>query len=217
MAQKTTTNEDFKEVFFRKAELLYPRLKDTFRYNTAEKRSEACQPTAANAAWSITVKMAKADAKVIHDALKAHYEDCRKRNSKLPPFTKVFGMKKDDETGTVTFEAKKKGVTGDGKANRPPTVVDGALNALPADKVEIWSGSIGTVKTKAFPTIDPDGQGGISLLLDTVQVLKAVYGSANLDGFEVDESYADQPAEDPFAAAAARKSAKPAVADMDEF
>jgi hypothetical protein len=98
-------------------------------------------------------------------------------------------------------------MTGEGKANKPPTVVDNMKQPMPPEKLEFWSGSTGNVRVRAFPTVDPDGNGGISLLLDAVQVLKPVYGTANLDGFDVEEAESG-PAEfagDPFAAAAANK------------
>jgi hypothetical protein len=41
---------DFKPVMIRQVEFKYPRLAETYRYNTAEKRSEPCPPTASNAA-----------------------------------------------------------------------------------------------------------------------------------------------------------------------
>lgn len=212
-------NEDFRDILFKRVEFMFPRLKDTFRFNSATKRSEQCAPTVANAAWSLGIRMPKDEAKKFHAEMKAHYEDCRKRNSKLPEFTKVFGMKKDDETNTVTFEAKKRGVTSAGKTNQPPTVIDGGKNMMTGDKLDIWSGSLGNVKVRAFPAVDPEGHGGISLLLDTVQVVKAVYGGSRLDDFDVEEmeeSDTHAPDVDPFAAAAERKASKPT--DLaDEF
>lgn len=214
-------NQDFMDIIFKHVELQYPRLNGTYRFNSASKKSEPCAAGAANAAWSCGMKMPKAQAKDFHAQMKAHYEACASRNKKLPAFSKVFGMKKDDEAGTVTFEAKKRGMTGEGKANKPPTVVDNMKQALPPEKLEFWSGSVGNVRVRAFPTVDPDGNGGISLLLDAVQVLKPVYGSANLDGFDV-EDVDTGPAEfagDPFAAAAANKAtAKANTAELgDDF
>ncbi len=45
-------------------------------------------------------------------------------------------------------------------------------------------GSTGSIKVTAYPVTDPDGQGGISLLIDTVQIVNAVYGGGGLDDFE---------------------------------
>lgn len=205
MAQQ---NDDFKDFIFKHVELQFPRLKDTYRFNSATKKSEPCGQNVTNAAWSAGMKMPKDKAKEFFVQMKAHYEACRERNKKLPAFSKVFGMKKDDENGTVTFEAKKKGVTGEGKPNKRVTVIDNLKNPFPEDKLEFWSGTTANVRVRAFPTVDPDGNGGISLLLDVVQVLRPVYGTANLDGFDEEEVEAG-PSEfvgDPFAAAKANKA-----------
>ena len=213
MAQVNDKTADFLDVFFRHVELMYPRLKETFRYNSAAKKSEPCALTAANAAWSCGMKMPKAQAKDFFQSMKAHYEACRARNSKLPEFGKVFGMRKDEETGTVTFEAKKRGVSAAGTPNKAPTVIDSNKVAVAGEALDIWSGSIGTVRVRAFPTVDPDGVGGISLLLDTVQIIKPRYGSANLDGFEEEEVEEDHATP---AAVAAQAAAVSAPKKIDE-
>ena len=83
-------NEDFRQFMFRNVEFKYPRLNQTYRYNTAEKRSEPCQPTASNAAYSVAWEMSQEDAKAIYGEMKAHYE-ARKSS---PAFSKIFGMKR---------------------------------------------------------------------------------------------------------------------------
>ena len=75
-------------------------------------------------------------------------------------------------------------------------MLDGNLNDL-ADK-RIWSGSVGTLRVLAYPSKNPiDNTTGISLLLDTVQVTKAVYRTD--DDFEKKhmevEGQPEQPAE----------------------
>ena len=47
-----------------------------------------------------------------------------------------------------------------------------------------WGGSKGNLKVTAYPVTDPEGKGGISLLIDTVQVTHAVYGGGGLDDFD---------------------------------
>jgi hypothetical protein len=174
-------NLDFKKIIIKDVPLAWPRLDQPYRYNNAEKRTEACAATVQGAGYSIAWDMPTAEAKQFHAALKAHYIDCRTRNSKLPDFSQVFGMKRDDEAGTVRFTAKRKAVKNDGSLNSPPRVTDGQLNDL-ADKA-IWTGSKGGVRVFAFPVTDPDGNGGISLTFDAVQVTEPVYGG---DGLEDD-------------------------------
>lgn len=224
MAQQ---NDDFKDFMFKHVELQFPRLKDTYRFNNSTQKSEPCAQNVNGAAWSCGMKMTKEQAKQFYIDMKAHYEACKARDKDLQPFFTVFGMKKNDEEGTVVFEAKKRGVTNEGKANKRPTVIDNMKQPLSEDKLEFWSGTIGNVRVRAFPTTSPatkehpKGQGGISLLLDVVQVLKPVYGTANLDGFEEEEVEAapTEFAGDPFAAAAEnRKTATQNKQELgDEF
>ena len=169
-------NTDFKPVMIRDIEYKYPRLNTTYRFNTSQKKSEECAPGASGAAYSIAWEMGADAAKALHADLKAHYESCGRKEA----FTKIFGMKKLD-SGNYEFRAKRNGTNSQGALNEKPRVIDGAKNPL-ADTA-IWSGSKGSIKVTAYPVTDPDGNGGISLLIDTVQVSHAVYGGGGLDDF----------------------------------
>jgi hypothetical protein len=187
-------NDEFLKILAKNVTLQYPKLHQTHRFNTAQKKSEPCAPTASGAAWSVAFNMPKEQAKPIYDEMRAHYEACRGRNTKLPPFKTVFGMKKlkdehGNETGIVQFAAKRNGVKGSGEANKAPTVIDGQKQPL-AD-LNIWGGSKGTVRAWAIAVVDPDGAGGISLLLDAVQVTEARYGDGGMDDFDTVETKAD--------------------------
>ena len=168
---------DFKPVMCRNVEFQYPRLGATYKFNTAEKRSEECPPRANGAAYSVGWKMDAEAAGKLHAELKAHYESCQTK----APFGKVFGMSKNDD-GTFNFRAKRNGTNGAGDENPKPKVIGG--DKQPLADVNIWGGSTGSIKVTAYPVTDPDGQGGISLLIDTVQVVHAVYGGGGLDDFE---------------------------------
>lgn len=183
-------NADFKKVMVRDAVLKWPRLDQPYRFNTSKKESEPAAATAQGAAWSCGFELSMADAAALKKELQAHYEDCQTRNAKLAPFSKVFGAKvavdEDSGTKTVIFRAKKSGVSGQGKQNAEPVVIDHKMQPL-ADRA-IWGGSMGNLRLLAFPTTDPDGVGGISLLLDVIQITSAVYGGSNLeDDFSVEE------------------------------
>jgi hypothetical protein len=187
-------NDDFLKILAKNVTLQYPKLNQTYRFNTAQKKSEPCAPTASGAAWSVAFEMTKEQAKPLYEEMRAHYEACRSRNSKLPPFKTVFGMKKlkdehGNETGVVQFTAKRNGVKSSGEANKAPTVIDGQKQPL-AD-LNIWGGSKGAVRAWAIAVVDPDGAGGISLLLDAVQVTEARYGDGGMDDFDTVESKAD--------------------------
>jgi hypothetical protein len=170
-------NTDFKSVMIRNVEFKYPRLNATYRFNTSQKKSEECAPTASGASYSIGWEMSKDEASKLHAELKAHYETCQTKS----PFSKVFGMKKL-ENGNYEFRAKRNGVNGQGALNEKPRVIDGSKQPL-ADTA-FWGGSKGSIKVTAYPVTDPDGKSGISLLIDTVQVTHAVYGGGGLDDFD---------------------------------
>jgi hypothetical protein len=187
-------DSDFHKVLAKNVTLQYPKLSGTFRFNTQKQASEPCAPTASNAAWSVAFDMPKEQAKPLYEELRAHYEACRSRNSKMPQFSKVFGMKKlkdehGNETGIVQFSAKRNGMKKDGTPNKAPTVIDGQKQPL-AD-LNFWGGSKGTVRAWAVAVVDPDGLGGISLLLDACQITEARYGDGGMDDFDTVESKAD--------------------------
>ena len=190
---------DFKPVMIRNVVFSYPRLGATYKFSTAEKRSEECNPRAQGAAYSIGWIMSADDAGKLHAELKAHYESCVTK----APFEKVFGMKKLDD-GSYSFSAKRNGVNGQGEPNPQPTVIDGMKQ--PIADLNFWSGSTGNIKVTGYGVTDPNGVGGISLLIDTVQVVNAVYGGGGLDDFDevapTGGAHADfdaKPAADPFA------------------
>lgn len=210
-------NSDFKKILIKDVELLWPKLDQPYRFNNAEKRSEPCEATTNGAAYSVGFKVPKAEASKLKAELKAHYDECKSRNSKLPKFEKVFGAKvMKDENGNATdfvqFTAKKTAMSNAGKVNKPPRVVGGDLSDL--EDRAIWTGSKGSIRALAYPTTDPDNIGGISLLLDVVQVTEAVYGSDNLeDDFESVTPSIDDLNDETEAEAEKR----PAMADADEF
>ena len=204
---------DFKPVMIRNVEFKYPRLNGTYRYNTSEKKSEECAPTASNAAYSIAWEMAADEAKTLHADLKAHYETCQTK----APFGKIFGMKKLD-SGNYEFRAKRNGTNSQGALNDKPRVIDGMKQPL-AD-LAFWGGSKGSIKVTAYPVTDPEGVGGVSLLIDTIQITHAVYGGGGLDDFdEVPTTMAggvDEALDDFGPAAAPAPQEAPAQAELED-
>lgn len=179
------SNPDFKKVVLKNVEFIWPRLDQTYRYNNAEKRTEPCAAAVSGAGYSVGVKLPMEQAKSLKAELLAHYAECAARNAKLPKETQtVFGAKvltdaDGKQTDFVSFTAKKKAMSNAGDANKPPRVVGADLQEL--DDKAIWSGSTGHIRMLAYPTVDPDGMGGISLMLDAVQVLEPVYGGDSLE------------------------------------
>lgn len=211
-------NPDFHKVVKKNVEFLWPRLDQPYRYNNAEKRTEPCAANVTGAGFSVAFKMSLKDGKDLKEELRAHYEGCRSRNSKLPEFSTVFGSKRlNDEDGNPTdfvqFTAKKRAISNDGKVNKVPEVV--GPDHKPLADPAIWTGSVGHIRCLAYPTTDPDGVGGISLMLDAVQVNEAVYGGANLaDDFGDPEDPIDA---EPAQARATEAARSAPAASSDEF
>lgn len=211
-------NPDFKKFVFKDVTFAWPRLDQPYRYNPSSERSEPCPANAQGASYSLAFTMPNDKAAEVFAEMKAHYNDCRSRNAKLPDFSTVFGVKrlKDDkgnETGMAQFTAKKNAMSNDGKENKMPVVVNAAHKEL--DDRAIWGGSTGHVRVLAFPSTNPqDKSGGVTLLLDAVVVTKAEYGGANLeDDFGGPEDVDDLPSGDDFQKAANNAGSTAAPAD----
>lgn len=195
---KRMANPDFKKFVFKDVEFSWPRLDQPYRYNPQDKKSEPCAASAQGAGYSLAWTMPYEAAKALNAEMKAHYDDCRSRNTKLPEFSSVFGLKRvTDENGNETdvaqFTAKKSAMSNDGKENKMPTVV--GVDHKPLEDRAIWGGSTGHVRVLAFPATNPqDASGGVSLLLDAVVVTKAEYGGDGLgDDFGDPEVVDDLP------------------------
>lgn len=172
-------NPDFQKIVCEDVEFQWPRLDQPYRFDQHKKETVPCPPSAQNAGYSLNWIMPADRAGAMAARLSEHYEGCRGRNSKLPEFSGIFGMK-TLEDGRVQFVARKSAMSNDGEVNKAPRVVDEYHEEL-EDKA-IWSGSKGSVRALAFPSTNPqDGKGGISLLLDAVLVTDANYCGDNLE------------------------------------
>lgn len=171
-------NPDFQKVVFNDVELAWPRLDQPYRYDQHKKETVPCPPTAQNAAYTVAWEVSDDKATAFRKAMEAHYNECRSRNSTLPEFSGVFGM--SEREGVVRLNAKKSAMNNNGEENKPPHVIDLYHDEL-EDK-QIWSGSRGSVRILAHPSTNPqNGLGGISLLLNAVQVSEAKYGGGGFD------------------------------------
>jgi len=191
-------NPDFKKFVFKNVTFSWPRLDQPYRYNPSTEKSEPCPANAQGAGYSLAWMMPMDEAKAVRDEMKAHYDECRSRNNRLPEFAAVFGLKslldKDgNPTGEAQFTAKKSAMTNDGKENKMPVVVK--ADHTPLEDRAIWGGSTGHVRVLAFGATNPqDKSGGISLLLDAVVITAAEYGGDGLgDDFGDPEEIDDLP------------------------
>lgn len=189
-------NTDFKQFMVRDVEFLYPRLDKTYRWNSAENKREECNRNADGAEWTVSWKMDKERALQLYNDLKSHHASCN-----AGEFQTVFGMKKQDD-GSIVFGAKRKAKNKKGDENSPPSMIDASKQ--PLEDRAIWSGSKGSIRVIAYPSTHPKGDKGISLLIDALQIVEPVYGSADNDDFEAIEvpKVEGTAGNDPFAAAA---------------
>ena len=108
------------------------------------------------------------DTRALRAELKAHYMSCNPYSS----FTKVIGMKKMNN-GAYEFTAIRDGADSRGNLNNKPNVIDGMKK--PLEDRAFLSGSKGSIKVNACPVTDESGNGTIILLIDTIQVVHAIY------------------------------------------
>ena len=173
---------DFKKILVKDVLFQYPKMDQTYHWDSVENRSVPCAQGAQNAVWSIGFMVSAEQAKEITDQCKQHYNECKARNPTLGKLSKVFGMKKNDD-GTVTFSAKRNAKNKKtGEPNKEPVIIDG--NKQPLADRRFWSGSTGSLSILISPQYDPDKNLGISMLVGTVQVVNAIYGDAG-DDFDV--------------------------------
>lgn len=164
---------EFKDVLIRNVIFQWPRLDSGYVFNSTENKSEKVTTSTPGAEWSISFIVSHEEAQDLWKQAIAHFNECKKMNSKLGKFGTIHAMKKQDD-GTVLFTAKKKCITSKGTPSQPVKVIDGAKQPL-AD-LSIWSGSTGNLKVSMLPTFNPkQEQWGIKLLLSAVQVIDAKY------------------------------------------
>lgn len=99
------------------------------------------------------------------------------------PFSKEKDKDTKKPTGNIVLKLKKYALARDGSVNRV-TFVDGKLNPMPSG-FRLTSGS--TIRVNGYYAPFKEVGGGVSLRLDSVQVLKLVERSSSMDGFAVEE------------------------------
>jgi len=200
---------------------MYPRINQTYRFDTSENKSVPCDPKADGSSYELSFCMNKDQAKVLFKAMSEAYAE--KREDKWPdkldmPFTK-------DEDGMYIGKAKLKGSYGE-ELTRKPSQFDAKSNKLP-DDFKLTSGSTVNIAVVFVPYNMRDN--GVSLRLKAVQVVKLAEQkeSANpfsaVDGFDIKdenpfvETAPEEPAteEEPAPKKVASKKSKPKPKDED--
>lgn len=186
-------SSDFKTVIIKDVTYQWPHLGKATYYSSHEGRSVECEPTHPGAAWSTQFDVSDAEMKRVEELAKAHFADCKTRDSRMGNYELIHGQKSvvlDDGTVANRLSAKRKTITSKGKQVKEPPVVDG--RRMPLEDRNFWSGSRGNIKVTLMPTLNQSkGQWGISMLLDSVQVVDARYGDAGEDFDIVDDKAAN--------------------------
>tara|TARA_R110000803_G_scaffold7607_8_gene24527 strand:+ start:2062 stop:2823 length:762 start_codon:yes stop_codon:yes gene_type:complete len=146
---------------------LYPRINQTYRFDTTEGRSVPCGPTEEGAVYDLSFKMDKEQAKNLYRVMVKAYAAEKKTGwpDALPqPF-------EEDAEGMFTGKAKLKGAYS-GQLTTKPMQVD-ASNKILDDDFELTTNSIVNVNVSMTPYFAKGNVGhGVSLRLKAVQVIK---------------------------------------------
>ena len=147
-------------------EALYPRINKTYRFDNAENRSIACDPLDDGAAYEMSFRMDKDQAKELFTQMAKAYQE--KREDKWPPKLDM-PFKKDDD-GMYVGKVKLKGAYGKDVTPKPMQC-DSRGTDLPDDFL-LTTGSTVNVAVTFVPYNMRDH--GVSLRLKGVQVVKYV-------------------------------------------
>jgi hypothetical protein len=164
----------------------FPKLDQPYYYDNKLKKSVA-DPKGENKGSSLSVDliMAEQDAapliKKIKDAAVEKGLDLDE--VKNWPFSKEKDKDTKKPTGNIVFKLKKYALARDGSVNTV-NFVDAKLNPLEKG-FRLTSGS--QIKANGYLQVYSELGGGVSLRLDSIQVLKLVERQANLSGFAVED------------------------------
>ena len=183
----------------------YPRLNNTYRFDSGDNRSIKCDPFDEGAAYEMSFVMSDDTAKELHTLCMEAYKNASALDTKRKwPDKPTLLPYKRDENGVVVGKCKLKGSYG-GEKTHPPKQVDAARNKLPDDFMLTTDS-----KCNVAVVIVPFNSGsinGVSLRLRAVQVLELTEVQGSDDPFSsVDGGYtasATPPSDDPFGLPAA--------------
>jgi hypothetical protein len=183
----------------------YPRLNNTYRFDSGDNRSIKCDPFDEGAAYEMSFVMSDDTAKELHTLCMEAYKNASALDTKRKwPDKPTLLPYKRDEGGVVVGKCKLKGSYG-GEKTHPPKQVDAARNKLPDDFM-LTNDSKCNVAVVIVP-FNSGSINGVSLRLRAVQVLELAEMQGSDDPFlSVSGGYtasATPPADDPFGLPAA--------------
>lgn len=180
------------EYYIKNVKAIYPRLDQTYHFNTKLGRSAPCDPSAPGAAFDLHFEMTAEQSMHLGKAIFAAYKDGRKDDwaaKPKNPFKTSLGKSNPivAEGDNKIAKAKLSGVLG-GEVMSPPAMVDAKLNPLPAN-FKLTTGSIVNLVFALSP-YSFAGQNGVTLRLKQVQVIKYIpYVPPAAEQFEEQEGF----------------------------
>ena len=159
MAEIATTGYTINNV-----EALWPRLNQTYRFDSAENRSVPCGALDDGASYEIQFRMEEEQAKALYKEMRKAYVGAQK-DSWPDKFKRPF---KEEDGGSFTHKAKLKGAYGK-DVTKPPAQYDAKGTQLPKD-FRLTTGSTVNLLI-AFTTYHGAMGAGVSLRLKAVQVI----------------------------------------------
>ena len=169
-------------------EALWPRINQTYRFDSTERRSVPCDALADGAEYALRFRMDDAQAKALYKKMQTAYAS--RKETSWPEKLEMPFKKEDD--GSFSHRARLKGAFGQ-QTTRQPAQWDSKGKKLPKDFL-LTSGSTINIAVVFVPYNMVGGSAGVSLRLRAVQVLdlkpmveESPFGVV-ADGFEVAEA-----------------------------
>ena len=166
---------------------LWPKIDKPYRFDNEENRSVPCAADADGAAYELSFKMAKDDAKEFWSFIDDSWKQYLKANGKKAEKMKnqPFAEDKEDPNFLI-FKAKIK-ASYSGQPTKKPTVFNAANQAIDDTDFQLTSGSTVNVAVQAVPYMTGMAS-GVSLRLRAVQLLELAEVAAGASPFDVDQA-----------------------------
>ena len=169
---------------------VYPRCNRTWRFDNAENRSVPCGPLEDGAAYEMSFRIKKDDAKELWNYVSSAWKEfCKETGKKGEMVNKPF---KEDETDPsyLIWKCKLKGAYS-GQATKPPAAFNAANQPITDPDFELTTGSIINISLKAVPYATGMAQ-GVSLRLLAYQVIEMSTVAGGASPFEADPAAMEQ-------------------------
>lgn len=145
---------------------LWPKVDRTYRFDSKEKRSVPCEPTADGAEYSINIEMTPEQGNDLHKYCEAAWKEFLKNE---PNATKQNAPYKKNEQGLVVAKAKLKGAY-NGEPTRKPALFDAKNIQIRDPEFQLTTGSTINIAVTAVPYSAMGG--GVSLRISAIQVIE---------------------------------------------